>query len=128
MAPKSNAEFAAIGARLRAILKKYAKGSLVWSEDARTGNAQLTGPAVERSLGREVWFGGVRTGKAYVSYHLMAIYACPDLLESLSPELRKRMQGKSCFNFRHVDEALFKELAQLTDRSYKRFKQEGFIR
>ena len=71
---------------------------------------------------------GVRTGKNYVSYHLMAIYACPDLLESVSPELRKRMQGKSCFNFRHVDEALFKELAQLTDRSFKRFKQAGFIR
>jgi hypothetical protein len=27
----------------------------------------------------------------------MPVYAWPDLLEDASPELRKRMQGKSCF-------------------------------
>ena len=30
------------------------------------------------------------------------------------PELRRRMQGKACFNFTRVDEALFAELATLT--------------
>ncbi len=29
----------------------------------------------------------------------------------MSPELRRRMQGKSCFNFTTVDEPLFAELA-----------------
>jgi hypothetical protein len=31
----------------------------------------------------------------------------------ISPELNKRMQGKACFNFREVDAALFRQLAEL---------------
>jgi hypothetical protein len=38
------------------------------------------------------------------------------------------MQGKSCFNFTSVDEKLFNELAELTERGYERFKQEKLIR
>ena len=52
------------------------------------------------------WFGAVRLGKAYVSYYLMPVYGDPRLLADMSPELRKRMQGKSCFNFTRVDEGL----------------------
>jgi len=74
-----------------------------------------------------VWFGAVQTRKSYVSYHLMAVYAFPDLLDGLSPELRKRMQGKSCFNFKAVDDKLFRELAKLTDKGYRRFKKEKLI-
>ena len=53
----------------------------------------------------------------------MPVYMFPDLLEGISPELRKHMQGKSCFNFRKVDPALFSELAELTCRSAERFRQ-----
>jgi len=53
-------------------------------------------------------------GKNYVSYHLMPIYGCPKLVESSSEKLRARMQGKSCFNFKAVDEPLFEELERLT--------------
>ena len=72
-------------------------------------------------------FGGVRLGKAYVSFYLMSIYACPDLLQSMSPELKQRMQGKSCFNFKEVDEKLFKELAQLTKAGAAQFTDGKFI-
>src|SRR6266850_7602654 len=72
-------------------------------------------------------FGGVRLGKAYVSFYLMSVYACPDLLKSMSPELKKRMQGKSCFNFREVDEKLFKELAQLAKAGAAKFSDGKFI-
>ena len=61
-----------------------------------------------------MWFGGVRVGKAYVSYHLMPVYTHPKLAAKISPALKKRMQGKSCFNFKAVDEALFDELEALT--------------
>jgi hypothetical protein len=64
--------------------------------------------------GKPLWLGGPRAGKAYVSYHLIAIYMFPDLAKNISPELRKRMQGKACFNFSKADEALFRELAELT--------------
>src|SRR2546428_13714153 len=72
-------------------------------------------------------FGGVRRGKNYVSFYLMSVYACPKLLQSMSPELKKRMQGKSCFNFKEVDERLFKELATLTKAGAAKFNDEKFI-
>ena len=68
-----------------------------------------------------------RIGKNYVSYHLMAVYAFPDLLDGISPELKRRMQGKSYFNFTRVDENLFQELEELTQEGYERFKQEEMI-
>jgi hypothetical protein len=63
---------------------------------------------------------GTRVGKRYVSYYLMGVYGDPELMGSMSPELRRRMQGKSCFNFTKVDEALFAELAMLTRESIAR--------
>src|SRR6266508_902755 len=71
--------------------------------------------------------GGVRLGKNYVSFYLMAAYACPDLLKSISPELKRRMQGKSCFNFKEVDKKLFSELKTLTKAGAAKFTDQKFI-
>ncbi|MBA3573260.1 MAG: hypothetical protein H0W34_15095 [Pyrinomonadaceae bacterium] len=57
----------------------------------------------------------------------MPVYAFPELLEGISPELKKRMQGKSCFNFTAVEPKLFKELAKLTKAGFARFKAEKFV-
>lgn len=72
-------------------------------------------------------FGGVRLGKNYVSFYLMTVYAAPDLLKTMSPELKKRMQGKSCFNFKEVDKKLFSELKMLTKAGAVRFSDGKFI-
>lgn len=37
----------------------------------------------------------------------MPVYASEELQKSISAELKKRMQGKSCFNFKAPDEKLF---------------------
>lgn len=63
--------------------------------------------------------------KSYVSFHLVPVYAYPDLLESASPELKKRMQGKSCFNFKSMEPALFRELSALAGEGLKRFRAAG---
>jgi hypothetical protein len=76
---------------------------------------------------KPVFFGAVRIGRSYVSYHLMPVYVKPELLNGLSPELRRRMQGKSCFNFKKIDKALFEELAALTEAGYLSFKQQGLV-
>jgi hypothetical protein len=68
------------------------------------------------------YFGGVRMTKNYVSFYLMPIYALSGVQDAISPALRKRMQGKSCFNFVGVDEPLFQELAHLTARSAGNFR------
>lgn len=73
-------------------------------------------------------FGGVQIGKRYVSVHLMPVYVHPDLLDGMSPALRRRMQGKSCFNFRQVDPDLHAELAALVRRCAVRFASDGRLK
>ena len=72
-------------------------------------------------------FGGVRLGKNYVSFHLMSVYASPELLKNISPELKKRMQGKACFNFKDVDKKLFSELKSLTKDGAVKFSNEEYM-
>jgi hypothetical protein len=65
--------------------------------------------------GHPMWFGELRLGKAYVSFHLMPLYMNPRLEKTVSARLKKRMQGKTCFNFKKVPEPeLMAELEQLT--------------
>lgn len=77
--------------------------------------------------GGPMFFGAVMMGKAYISYHLMPLYACPDLVKTVSPELRKRMQGKSCFNFRAPDEALYAELGELTKAGLEKYRTKNWL-
>lgn len=127
MATNPNSEFNNIFARFKDMLSEYAGESLKIRNE-NPDQFELFGPPTPRSNGREVWFGATKVNKSYISYYLMPVYACPDLLEGISPDLKKRKQGKSCFNFTRVDEKLFKEMELLTEQGYERFKKEGFIR
>ncbi|MBW3631442.1 MAG: hypothetical protein KY456_00300 [Chloroflexi bacterium] len=75
------------------------------------------------------YFGAVKIGKRSVSFHLMPVYVHPDLGDGMSPELRKRMQGKSCFNFTFttIDPALIVDLERLTAAGFARFQEDGTI-
>jgi hypothetical protein len=115
-------EFQLTFERLRDILKKH-EGVLKLVENGETGYSLDTTILYKN---KAVFFGAVKQGKQYVSFHLMPVYAYPELLNGISPELRKRMQGKSCFNFRHVDEMLFSELSRLTQAGFDRFREKGF--
>jgi hypothetical protein len=65
--------------------------------------------------GKPMWFGAVKLGKAYVSFHLMPLYISPTLEKAISPSLKKRMQGKTCFNFKTVpSEELLADIKKLT--------------
>jgi hypothetical protein len=76
---------------------------------------------------QEIWFGGVEIKKNYVSFHLVPLYFFPELLDGIPPELKKRLTGKACFNFKKPDEALFKDLENLTKASFEFFKQKEMI-
>ncbi len=69
----------------------------------------------------------VKISKSYVSFHFMPIYILPQLQKGLSPALKARMHGKSCFNFKAVDEKLFKELRQLTALGFNMSKEMGVV-
>ena len=76
---------------------------------------------------KPLFFGAVQIRKNYVSYHLMPVYVNPELLKGMSPALKQRMQGKSCFNFTSVDEDLFKELKALTEAGLNDYKNAGYL-
>lgn len=76
---------------------------------------------------KPLFFGAVQVKKSFVSFHFMPVYLKPELLEGLSPGLKSRMQGKSCFNFSEIDHQLFKELASLTKTGFASYKEQGFV-
>ncbi len=117
-------EFTRVFAALKKLVRPLAKRMTVLS-DAPDKFILEGGYSEEHK--KKIWFGGVQRGKAYVSYHLIAVYAFPDLLKDLSPKLRARMQGKSCFNFTKYDPALFREVGRLTKRSFERFRKAKWV-
>lgn len=116
--------FPQIFERLRAVLAEYQDIAVITADDASHYSLDI-GYALR--FKKRLLFGAVQVNKNYVSYHLMPVYMYPDLLNDISPERKKRMQGKSCFNFKKLDEALFRELGRLTYRSVERLKVEGIV-
>lgn len=78
--------------------------------------------------GHPLCFAMLRTGKAYVSLHLLPLYMNPKLLQTLPPELNKRMQGKACFNFKTVPEDhVLAQLRQLVQTSIDDWAPRGWL-
>ena len=112
--------FAATFATLRSVLQPYARRLLVAVDEP--GNYQLSAKDKTDRIGRPLFVAAVQIKKNYVSFHLMPVYACPDLVKGMSPSLRKRMQGKSCFNFTTIEPAHVSELEELTRTGIERLK------
>jgi hypothetical protein len=77
--------------------------------------------------GKPLFFASVISGKAYVSFHLMPLYWDASLLKKISPQLKERMQGKTCFNFTAPDRALFRELAKLTASGLALYRSKNLV-
>ena len=118
--PKADA-FDETFSTLRRILLPYAKEMTVQVD--KPGNYQIASPTMKDLIGRPLFVAAVQIKKNYVSFHLMPVYACPELLNDLSPTLKKRMQGKSCFNFTTIEPAHVNELASLTKTGIARYKK-----
>ena len=112
----SDEEFRRLFERFKSMLAPYAEKMYVSADSPQWFGVDMAPPA-ERDP--STWFGATRVGKRYVSYYLMPVYVQPSLLDDVSPALRKRMQGKSCFNFAKVDEPLLAELEALTRKGYE---------
>lgn len=121
--PHSDA-FPAVFLELRRLLATHAP-PLTVAADATDDFQVVAAPSAKYPAGHP--FGVVRIKKNYVSYHLFPIYMFPDLLEPASDALRKRMQGKNCFNFASEDPALFEELGVLTAAGLTRYREDGWV-
>jgi hypothetical protein len=120
--PTVTSEFPAVFARLKGILTPYAPRMIVLKDDETWYYLDTKFMGKNK---KPIMFAGVRVGKAYVSFYLMCVYANPKLLGSMSPELKKRMQGKACFNFATVDEPVIAELEVLTKAGAEWFLEGG---
>ena len=123
------ADFVPVFEALKSVLAKYEK-RLAVKADTPTEYTLLTkSPSpFPQHKGEPMYFGSVRLGKAYVSYHLMPLYMCPPLNENIAPALKKRMQGKTCFNFKAMPEPeSTDELQRLTEAGVKLWKEKKWL-
>jgi hypothetical protein len=116
-------EFAPVFSALRQILEPFSDRLAVQTD--KPGNYHLENPSILHR-GKPLYFAGVRNNKNYVSFYLMSMYYNPAAVKGLSPALRKRMQGKACFNFASVDQECFAELGRLAEAGIKRFSTPEF--
>ena len=123
------ADFAPVFAALKPLLAKHASGLRV-KADTPAEYTLLTNAAspFHQHKGEPLYFGSVRLGKAYVSFHLMPLYMCPELTQTVSPGLKKRMQGKTCFNFKKQPEPeQLDELERLTQAGFKQWGERKWL-
>ena len=118
----SKNDFPLVFEQLKSILKPYAEKLTLKVDTSDT--YYIDGPYSEKWK-KQLFFGSAQVKKNYVSFYLMPVYMYPELLKDISPDLKKRMQGKSCFNFKKVEPDLFDELAVLTRKSVEKIQQEN---
>jgi len=119
-------DFEAAFATLKEVLAKYAKRLAVKTDTPTEYTLVTKRPSpFPQHKGHPMYFGSVKLGKAYVSFHLVPIYMDPALNAGIPPALKKRMQGMACFNFKTAPEAeLLGELAALTAAAFKNWAEK----
>ncbi len=125
MAPDYTAAFAS----LKPVLAKYADRLNV-STDTPAEYVLVTKTAspFPQHKGQPLFFASVRVGKAYTSFHLMPVYMCPPLKSAISPGLKKRMQGKACFNFKtRLEAEQIEDLERLTEAAFKMWSEKQWV-
>lgn len=100
--------------KLKSLLKPYEAGLAVKTDNDSTYylDYKSDDPAVKLEM-----FAAVMIKKNYVSMYYMPVYHNPELLADISSDLKKRMQGKSCFNYADKNDATLDELAKLIART-----------
>jgi hypothetical protein len=111
-------DLAALQLRLEAILDPYRE---------RLEPFELYGAPYLRRPGAKAhdWFAGVSEGNGVMRFFLLPMHAHPELLDGLSPELRKRKTGASLFSFKTIDENQLAELEALVARAFATYMATG---
>src|ERR1041384_7395243 len=114
---------------LRPVMAKQAPRLAVKTDSAKAYELVTKSPSpYPQHKGQPMWFGMVKLGKAYVSYHLVALYMNPALTKTISPALKRHMQGKACFNFKKApDDHVLAELRRLTATAVDHWSKEKLL-
>jgi hypothetical protein len=123
------ADFSAVFTTLKPVLAKYANRLSVKTNTPVEYNLVTKSPSpFPQHKGHPMDFASILLGKAYVSFHLMPLYMNAPLSDTISPELKQRMQGKTCFNFKtEPDKQLLAELQRLTEAGLKLWGEKKWL-
>ncbi|MDR3774738.1 MAG: hypothetical protein P4L26_15395 [Terracidiphilus sp.] len=123
------ADFPAVFEALKAAFGQHPDSLIVQTDTPSLYNLVGRVPSpYPQHKGQPMWFGAVRMGKAYVSFHLMPLYMNPPLESLISPALKRRMQGKTCFNFKAVPEpALLEDLKELVEAALQDWTARKYL-
>jgi hypothetical protein len=105
------ADIQALERRLQAVLDPYRE---------RLESFEIYGQSMLRLPGRKShdWFAGVRTTDNSVKFSLLPMHAHPELLDGISPALRRRKTGASLFTLSPDHDSLVPELEALVARAF----------
>jgi hypothetical protein len=123
------ADYTAAFDALKRVLGKHARRLAVKTDTPTEYTLVTKSPSpYPQHKGQPMWFGCVRLGKAYASFHLLPLYMNPSLTKTIAPALKKRMQGKACFNFKAAPEPdALVELRRLTDAGLKEWVERKYL-
>jgi 7-keto-8-aminopelargonate synthetase-like enzyme len=104
-------DLTAVALRLRAILDPYR---------AHLSESTIYKMPILRRRGSKGhdWFAGVQQVEGAVKFNFLPMHNHPELLEDVSPTLRKHKTGASVFRFTEIDESLASELETLVGRGF----------
>jgi hypothetical protein len=74
-----------------------------------------------------IYIAGVIQQKNYVSLYLSAIYSHPELFKNISPQLKKVLKGKSCFNINKITPQILKETEEVLKIGIRKYKELDWI-
>jgi hypothetical protein len=124
VANPQRAEHGLVYSALRGLLKNYEDDFSVKTDKPGHCYLETRSPSLN---GRRLFFAAAKIKKKYVSYYLPILYMFPELTTTISPTLRKTMQGQSCFNFTVLDEACLQELEKLTRVGFLTLKSKALL-
>jgi hypothetical protein len=115
--PASDAALDAVELRLQGLLDPYRD---------RLEPVEVYGQPFLRRPGatKHQWFAGVNRANGVVRLSLLPMYAHPELLDGLTPELLRRKRAATVFAFSTVDEAQLRELEELLARAFAATEDE----
>jgi hypothetical protein len=126
--PETGDERQKIFHKLKNILSGYVPPMLAVTDDAGkfelVTNKEIT---MRGSVRKNLCFASLIVQGSYVGLYLMHVYARPENIQLLGPELRKALKGKSCFHIARLDDNLSDQIRAALDQGVNSYKKMGFI-
>ena len=76
---------------------------------------------------QKTYIAGVIQQKNYVSFYFSPIYSHPDEFVEISPNLKKTLKGKSCFNITKITPQFLEEIEEILKKGIDMYKEIEWI-